>query len=158
MAVHYGCLIDPARALKPKDKARVERPVPYVRDSFFAGRSEFFGDLAFMQSDALRWARQVGNVRSCRALEGARPQDIFDAEERDSLLAIPLVPFELANWSRPKVGPDIHIKVGKTLYSVPWRLIGERVEAREGYSTVEVYANGQLVKTHARLEKGKQTD
>ena len=30
-AVHYGKLVDPARAAKPKDKAQVERPMPYVR-------------------------------------------------------------------------------------------------------------------------------
>src|SRR5690242_10723258 len=38
LAAHYGCLVDPARALKPRDKARVERPMPYVRDSFWRGR------------------------------------------------------------------------------------------------------------------------
>ena len=38
LAAHYGCLIDPARASKPKDKPRVERPMPYVRDSFWRGR------------------------------------------------------------------------------------------------------------------------
>ena len=32
LAAHYGCLVDPARAIKPRDKARVERPMPYVRD------------------------------------------------------------------------------------------------------------------------------
>jgi transposase len=31
LAVHYGTLVDPARAAKPKDKAQVERPMPYVR-------------------------------------------------------------------------------------------------------------------------------
>ena len=39
LAEHYKCLIDPARAAKPKDKPRVERPMPYVRDSYFAGGS-----------------------------------------------------------------------------------------------------------------------
>jgi transposase len=39
LAVHYDCLIDPARVSHPKDKPRVERPVPYVRDSFFRGRT-----------------------------------------------------------------------------------------------------------------------
>lgn len=34
LAAHDGALVDPARALKPKDKARVERPMPYVCDSF----------------------------------------------------------------------------------------------------------------------------
>jgi hypothetical protein len=30
--VHYGTLVDPARAAKPKkDKAQLERPMPYVR-------------------------------------------------------------------------------------------------------------------------------
>ena len=38
LAAYYGTLIDPARARKPKDKPRVERPMPYIRDSFFAGR------------------------------------------------------------------------------------------------------------------------
>jgi transposase len=39
LAAHYGCRVDPARALKPRDKARVERPMPYVRDSFWRGRA-----------------------------------------------------------------------------------------------------------------------
>ena len=37
LAEHYKCLIDPAQAAKPKDKPQVERPMPYVRDSYFAG-------------------------------------------------------------------------------------------------------------------------
>ncbi|MFD2415533.1 hypothetical protein [Amycolatopsis pigmentata] len=28
LGVHYGRLIDPARAVEPKDKPRVERPMP----------------------------------------------------------------------------------------------------------------------------------
>ncbi|BBY58483.1 hypothetical protein MSAR_20320 [Mycolicibacterium sarraceniae] len=39
LAAHYGTLIDPARARKPKDKPRIERPMPYIRDSFFAAAS-----------------------------------------------------------------------------------------------------------------------
>src|SRR5690349_11258296 len=54
LAAHYGCLIDPARAIKPRDKARVERPVPYVRDSFWRGRE--FASLARMQAEAVRWS------------------------------------------------------------------------------------------------------
>jgi transposase len=57
LACHYGMLIDPARARKPKDKPRVERPIPYVRDSFFAGRD--FGSLAGMQQAAVTWCLQV---------------------------------------------------------------------------------------------------
>lgn len=38
LATHYGALVDPARAGRPKDKPRVERPMPYIRDSFWRGR------------------------------------------------------------------------------------------------------------------------
>ena len=157
-AGHYGCLIDPARALKPRDKARVERPVPYARDSFFAGRADEFATLADMQIDAVRWSRDVANQRPCRALDRVAPQALFDAEEKQTLLALPRHPFELARWSRATVNPDIHIKVGKALYSVPWRFIGKQVDARKGASSVEVFLDGVLIKTHARIERGKQTD
>jgi transposase len=53
LAAHYGALVDPARAFKPKDKARVERPMPYVRDSFWRGRQ--FASLEAMRVDARRW-------------------------------------------------------------------------------------------------------
>ncbi len=156
MAAHYGVLIDPARASKPKDKPRVERPMPYVRDSLWRGRE--WSSEAHMQRAALDWCVQVAGRRSHRSLDGAAPLAVFEAVERDALAPLPPDPFELAVWSTPKVAPDCHIKVGKVLYSVPWRHIGERVDARLGERTLEVFAGGQLVKTHPRLERGRQTD
>jgi hypothetical protein len=157
-AAHYGVLVDPARALKPRDKGTVERHVPYCRDSFFAGRSAEFADLAAMQQDALRWCRQVANQRPCRPLGRVAPQAVFDAEEARSLIPLPRQGFELAAWSTPKVSTDIHIKVGKALYSVPWAYIGRVVDARLGPRTVEVFVDAKLIKTHVRIEKGRQTD
>ncbi|MFJ9908262.1 Mu transposase domain-containing protein [Streptomyces sp. NPDC101152] len=63
----------------------------------------------------------------------------------------------LARWSAATVGPDIHIKVGRTLYSVPWKLIGQRVDVRSTQAFVQVFHDGELVKTHAALEQGKRT-
>ncbi|MGH9266275.1 MAG: IS21/IS408/IS1162 family transposase, partial [Acidimicrobiales bacterium] len=157
-AAHYGCLVDPARQGKARDKGRVERPVPYARDSFFAGRAEEFDSLAHLQDDALRWCREVANRRQHRGLDRVAPQVLFDAEEATALLPLPVSPFELARWSTPKVPPDIHVKVGRALYSVPWRHIGHTVDARESARTVEIYVEGTLVATHARVERGKQTN
>jgi transposase len=61
LAAHYGVLIDPARARKPKDKPRVERQMPYIRDSWWKGRE--FTSLAEMQASALHWCREVAGVR-----------------------------------------------------------------------------------------------
>jgi transposase len=155
-AHHYGVLIDPARARKPKDKPRCERQMPYVRDSFFAGRE--FNGLADARARARSWCTEVAGARSCRAIEGAKPMVLFEAVEAEALVPLPARPFELASWSRAKVHPDCHVKVGPTLYSVPWRHIGTEVEGRETLTTVTIYSRGELIKTHARKEKGRRTD
>ena len=48
--------------------------------------------------------------------------------------------------------------MGNALYTVPWRLIGRNVDARQGERLVEVFTDGAVVKTWARIERGRQTD
>jgi transposase len=156
LAAHYGCLIDPARAIKPRDKARVERPMPYVRDSFWRGRE--FTSLAQMQAEAVRWSLQVAGARPCRPLEGAAPAAVFAAAEKDALRPLPAEPFVLATWAKAKIGPDIHAQVEKVLYSVPWRHIGKTADVRVTATMVQFFIGGQLIKTHPRKIRGKQTD
>jgi hypothetical protein len=156
MAAHYGCLIDPARALKPRDKARVERPVPYVRDSFWRGRE--FASLPQMQAAAVRWSLDVAGQRHCRPLAGAAPAAVFEAAEKDTLRPLPAEPFVLATWATAKIGPDIHAQVDRVLYSVPWPHIGKTADVRITGTMVQFFIGGQLVKTHPRKVRGKQTD
>jgi transposase len=156
LAAHYGCLVDPARSRKPRDKAQVERPMPYIRDSFWRGRE--WSSLEQMQAEAERWSAEVAGQRHCRPLDGAAPAAVFAAAEKDRLAALPASPFVLAGWSRCKVGPDIHVKVGRALYSVPWKHIGQTLDARSTATMVQLFAGGELVKTHARKLQGKQTD
>jgi len=85
-----------------------------------------------MQRAAVNWCSEVAGVRHHRSLEGAVPLSIFLDSELPALSPLPRDPFELCTWSRPKVAPDCHIKVGTDLYSVPWCLIGRRVDARAG--------------------------
>jgi len=156
LAAHYGCLIDPARALKPRDKARVERPMPYVRDSFWRGRE--FTSLERMQAEAARWSAEVAGQRACRPLEGAAPAAVFEAVEKDALRPLPAGPFTLATWATAKIGPDIHAQVEKVLYSVPWRHIGKTADVRITGAMVQFFIGGELVKSHPRKVRGKQTD
>jgi hypothetical protein len=62
---------------KPKDDSRVERPIPYIRDSLFAGR--YFTVLAQMQAEALRWAREVYGDHKHRGLDGQTPRSMISA-------------------------------------------------------------------------------
>ena len=156
LAAHYGCLVDPARSRKPRDKAQIERPMPYIGTRFWRGRE--FTCLAQMQAEAVRWSAEVAGQRSCRPLEGAAPAAVFAAAEAGALAPLPKAPFVLAEWSRCKVGPDIHAKVGKSLYSVPWRHLGKTLDARSTATMVQLFLGGELVKTHVRKAQGKQTD
>ena len=110
LAAHYGCLIDPARAIKPRDKARVERPMPYVRDCFWRGRE--FTSLAQMQAEAERWSAEVAGRRACRPLEGAAPAAVFEAAEKDALRPLPAEPFVLATWATGEDRPG-HPRPGR---------------------------------------------
>ena len=130
--------------------------MPYVRDSFWRGR-EFTG-LAQMQAGAARWSLEVAGGRPCRPLDGAAPAAVFAAVEKDKLAPLPKTPFVLSEWSRCKVGPDIHAKVGQSLYSVPWKHLGKTLDARSTATMVQLFCGGELVKTHVRKPRGKQTD
>jgi hypothetical protein len=48
------------------------------------------------------------------------------------------------------------VAVEGALYSVPWRLIGRQLDARAGARQVALYLEGELIKTHARVPKGRR--
>jgi hypothetical protein len=130
--------------------------MPYVRDSFWRGRE--FASLAQMQAGAARWSAEVAGRRPCRPLDGAAPAAVFAAVEKAALAPLPAEPFVLATWAKAKIGTDTHARVDKVLYSVPWRHIGKTADVRITATMVQFFIGGQLVKTHPRKEKGKQTD
>jgi transposase len=156
LAAFYGTLIDPARARKPKDKPRIERPMPYIRDSFFAGRE--FGSLPQMQAEALRWATQVYGVHKHRGLDGQTPVSVFAALECGALIPLPPRLFESVVYTVGRVAPDCHIKSGKALYSVPWRLIGQHATVRTAGDVVQIFHDDTVVATHVLHLSGRSTN
>jgi hypothetical protein len=130
--------------------------MPYVRDSFWRGRE--FASLEEMQAGAVRWSAEVAGRRACRPLEGARPADVFAAAEAPALRPLPDSPFVLATWATAKIGADIHARVGRVLYSLPWRHMGKTADARITGSAVQFFIGGEPVKTHPRKATGRSTD
>lgn len=155
-AAYHGILLDPARSGRPRDKARVERAIPYVRESLWRGRT-FLSEEA-MNREAVRWCREVAGMR-VHGTTRRRPLEAFEAEERPHLQSLPPVPWEPCTWTTAKVGPDAHGAVAGHLYSVPHILRGERLDVRYTDRLVEFYRNGTLVKTHLRGKgRGRTTD
>ena len=56
---------------------------------------------------------------NCARENGSTPVPA-SAPNSTALRALPVEAFELATWSRPKVGTDCHVKVAGALYSVPY--------------------------------------
>lgn len=148
-----GFVIDPARVRSPQDKPRVERAVPFVRNSFFAG--ECFVDLADAQHRAEIWCRERAGMRVHGTIQ-ARPAEVFRVEEQHLLRPAPTALYDVPIYATAKVHRDHHIEVAKALYSVPGNLIGQRVEVRADRMLVRVFARGQLVKVHPRQQPGRR--
>lgn len=63
---------------------------------------------------------------------------------------LPQTPYECAQWKQAKVSIDYHVAVAGDYYSVPYPLIGERVDLRLPAHTVEVFRAGRRVASHVR--------
>lgn len=151
-----GFVVDPARVATPTDKPRVERTVPFVRNSMFAG--ECFVDLAHAQRHAERWCSERAGMR-IHGTTQCRPAELFALEEAPRLLCAPSTPYDLPIYAKPKVHRDHHVEVAKALYSVPGNLIGTRVDVRADSKLVRIFSGGQLVKVHPRMAAGgRSTD
>jgi len=155
LAEHHGAVIDPARALHPKDKPRVERAMPYVRDSFWSGRS--FSRFDEIVREALVWSRDTAPRRRHRG-QGLSVGELFRERERPALLPLPERAFRIVEWRQVKVHPDCHVAIDRTLYSVPWQHVGKTLQARIGAPLIELFAGDQLVKTHLISARGRRTD
>jgi transposase len=146
-----GFVVDAARVRTPTDKPRVERSVPFVRNSFFVG--ETFIDLADAQRRAVEWCggragRRIHGTHACR------PVELFEMEEKPRLLPGPAGRYDLPVYATAKVHRDHHIEIGRALYSIPGNLIGARVDVRADKELVRVFHRGRLVKIHPRQAPG----
>ena len=156
---HRGFISDPARARHPRDKPRVERGVPYVRERFFKG-GEFTG-LADMRSAARRWRLEVAGQRVHGATRRQPPLAVFRQEERHALGEWDAEPYEMTGWRTAKVHPGHHIACQYPLYPVPSAACppGQKAEVRLGSKLVRIYHRGRLIKVHPRQGRGgRSTD
>ncbi|MBF2754994.1 MAG: transposase [Gammaproteobacteria bacterium AqS3] len=89
-AQHWGFRPRACRAYRAKTKGKVERPIRYVRHSFFYGR-RFLNDDDLNQQ-ARHWLDHTANVRRHRTT-GERPRERFERDERDALKPLASTPY-----------------------------------------------------------------
>lgn len=149
MAAHYGVAIIPARAYKPRDKAKAEAGVLLAERWIIARlRNRRFTSIAQANvavAELVGWV----NARPFKKIDGSRAS-LFDSLDRPALRPLPPTRYELATWRKAKVSIDYHIEVERHYYSVPYRLVGEVVDVRSGAAIVEVFHKGGRVASHVR--------
>lgn len=157
LAEHYGTVVIPARVRKPKDKAKVEVGVQVVERWVLARlRNRTFFGLGELNL-AIRELLEELNDRPMRHLGKSR-RELFEALDRPALKPLPAEPYEFATWKKTKVSIDYHVEFDGHYYSVPHRLIGEKVFLRATERTVEVFHKHQRVASHPRSRaRGRHT-
>jgi transposase len=149
MAAHYGTAILPARVRKPRDKAKVEVAVQVVQRWILARlRHQRFFTLADLNA-AIHALLADLNARPMRHLNASR-QALFEHTERAALQPLPTEAYTYAEWRLCRAGIDYHVELYKHWYSVPHRLMREKLEARITGHTVEIFHRGERVASHVR--------
>jgi len=151
LAEYYGTAIVPARVRKPQDKSAAEASVRFAETWIIAAlRNRKFFSIREM-NEAIAEKLEELNNRPFQRMAGTR-RSAWLEEEKQYMLPLPAVPFEAAVWSVAKVPNDYLVSDGRNKYSVPYNLIGEKVDIRVTKTAVEVFYHGSRVASHRRLQ------
>jgi transposase len=157
LAQHYSTAIIPARPGKPKDKAKVEAGVLLVTRWIIAAlRHHTFFSIEEL-NERIRELLERLNTRKFRKLNSSR-RELFETLERPCLKPLPAERYRYIDFMQPTVNIDYHVDVDKHYYSVPYQLIGKKVEAFLSADTVDIFHSSRRIVTHQRsFQKGNYT-
>jgi len=159
---YYSVAIMPTGVKKPKHKASVEGSVGKIATAIIARlRNEKFNSLRDL-NEGIKEALEQFNNKPFQKRNGSR-EIVFNTEEKPYLRQLPIIPFEVCEWTYDHtVGKDSHVPLFNGRYSVPSRLIGQKVDIKSNSSTVYIYHSRELVAQHLILPKslknGRRTD
>ncbi|MFC5435993.1 IS21 family transposase [Rhodanobacter umsongensis] len=149
MARHYGTMIIPARARKPKDKPKAEGSVNHItRSILFPLRNIVFTSFDELNRAIQNHLKRVNDTKY-QKLDVSR-RELFETVDRPALHPLPTRHFEHEQYFKRRVGPDYHVEVHRHGYSVPHTLVGEEVEIVLTAAMVEVNHRNRRVASHIR--------
>jgi len=150
---HYGSVALPCRVRNPDRKGKVESGVGHAQKTPLKGqRFETLEDAqAYLDHWEARWAdtRIHGTTK--------RQVSAMFAEEKPTLLPLPLEPFRYYQYGRRKVNLDGCVEVNAAYYSAPPGWIGQEVPVQWDDRSVRLLdpQTGQLLREHLVQARGK---
>ncbi|UCG07864.1 MAG: IS21 family transposase [Desulfobacterales bacterium] len=157
MANYYDTVVIPTRVRKAKDKAKVEVAVQVVERWILARiRNRQFFSLRQLNETIAELLIKL-NTTAFQKLPGCRKQ-MFEALDKPALKPLAVQPYAYAEWKIAAVNIDYHIEVDFHYYSVPYQLIGKKIDVRITENTIECFYKSKPVASHIRSYlKGRHT-
>jgi transposase len=148
-AQHYGFAVMPARAAKPRDKAKGEGGVPGVA-RWIVARLRPHPCFALGEGHtALHPRGSALHARPVKKLPGSR-QQLFAALDRPALRPFPAQPYDYAEWKQARGKIDDHVAVEGQDDSVPSVLVRQQLDVRLRAQGVALFHKGKRVARHRR--------
>jgi hypothetical protein len=149
MAEYYDTAVVPARVGRPRDKSAAEGTVKYTSTWIIAAlRNRRFFSLQELKL-AVAEKLEEFNAKEFKQREGSR-LSAFLNEEQSFLKPLPASPYEPAVWSTATVQKDYLISDEKNKFSVPFDLIGEKIDIRLTRNAIEAFYHGSRVASYPR--------
>lgn len=146
---HYGVIPKPTRVRKPRDKGHVERHVRIVEDDIIRPMERL--DIYSLQefNDIMLRKLIARNAKGYSKKLGSRTS-IFEAEEKPTLLSLPVLRYQSYEEKEATVWRDFHIQYDCAFYSVPVAYVGQKVTVKATSDTVRIYSGDKLIAEHKR--------
>lgn len=150
-AEHYGVVVLPARAYKPKDKALVEGAVKLIYRTIYTKVSEQVYVTLEGLNASIWLALEEHNNAPFKARDYSRRQQ-FEELEKETLSALPLFRYEIKQQAMVTVMKNGHVclRADKHYYSVPYKYIGKKVKLLYTSTQIEVYLRYECIAVHGR--------
>lgn len=151
VAAHYAFTPRVAPAYAPWVKGKIERPMDFVRESFWRGYE--FTHLQTANADLASWLAQ--KAQRVHGTTHERVDARFE-REKPSLLALPVQACEVSERFYPEVRKDCTIAVLGNRYVVEHTLVGQKilVRVRVCEQQLRVFDDARLVVTY-QIPEGK---
>jgi len=139
---------------RARTKGKTESGVGYVKRNAVAGHC--FASWEAFEAHLARWERDVANMR-IHGTTGEAPMVRFARDEAHRLKPLGgRPPFGSHRELTRIVGNDCAVEVDTNSYSVPWRLIGERVAVTVAAGEVRIRLGAGEVAVHKQAQGRRQ--
>jgi transposase len=149
---HYSAVALPCRIQDPDRKGKVERSVGHAKNTPLKGKR--FESLEEGQAYLDRWETNWADTR----IHGTTKRQVaaMFAEEKPTLLSLPVEPFRYYQYGERVVHLDGCVEVEAAYYGLPpgWIGRGVKVQWDELYVRILDPKNGLLLREHVRQKRG----